>query len=680
MLSFIELKRNRTILVEGGNTVVLNDQGKRTSIAAEKIVFSDALKQDEFSAVVKSSLKALNILFGKWINAATAKPEYSRIAEIISKYNIHAIWPREDILDSGYAFNGSSEFLMSKLDINDAQALAAKKSFGDIDVTVPGIVFIPLFVFLYDLQFNPSFVSSDLHNEKVNITGKESSSGTKIYKSGSYEVFYCGHNKNKVKKEEGGSRSTYERVLVDPNELNSLQINSVFILKKSEPDIVLHFQVDFEKTEYQRNVKNFRGGSDTFEYGPSEQSKFGHSSSLEDISSGLKGAFHKFSLMALAKIMTEIESAVKVNSRGFSAEGGEKFFKLGMSTGVFSVDKGFRKKYKMASQPKEIEEIQKKLEEKLKQNSLEELNKIQFNGTKENFPRRGSKEYKLLVLILGGYKDELDEKNTDKISKIVDDYNNDLKELRDKLDKVKTQLQEIPSTGLTTEDYITTIKDLYKALFKKDLVDKSERKDMLSFLGILRIVKKNLNEKRIIKFFDYILNNNTWTKQAQRLERNNPKEDYDIKNKLVDTLIEKLGKLNDTNLSDKKDEFMSKVKVGDYVYSGRKSYHVHPDLQDELEIDEFNVVYKEDTLRHVASLLKEIKNIAKVKKYLLSEYKRGKSKELIFFINQLHYYSTLPEQKKFFEETCLDKNRLLCYYLIYAFVSPEDDDDEEHEE
>jgi hypothetical protein len=62
MLSFIELKRNRTILVEGGNTVVLNDQGKRTSIAAEKIVFSDALKQDEFSAVVKSSLKALNIL------------------------------------------------------------------------------------------------------------------------------------------------------------------------------------------------------------------------------------------------------------------------------------------------------------------------------------------------------------------------------------------------------------------------------------------------------------------------------------------------------------------------------------------------------------------------------------------------------------------------------------------
>lgn len=678
MLSFNRLKEQRKLIAEGGNTVVLNAQGKRTAISAEKIAFSDLLSASEFVSITKNALKALNVLFGKWIQYAKTNANYSKINALIEQYHIHAIWPREDILTSGYAFNGSSEFLMSSLSEKDAQILATKQYFGDIDVTVPHICFVPLFIFLYDLQFNPSFISPQLKSSKIKVPSKESSVGTLIWQDDEHEIYYSGNNKNKVKNEGGVSISSYQKILENPLEFASLQINSVFILKKN--DLVLHFQVDFEKTEYQKNVKNYRGSEDRYEYGPSEQSKFGHSSSLEDIAHGLKGAFHKFALMALAKIMTEIENAVKITTRGFSAEGGEKFFKLGISTGSFSVDKGFRKKFKMASQPKAIEDIERKLEEKLKLQALTQIYKITGKSLEDKLPRKSSTEYKAIVDVLNGSVEGLNDENKTKIAEIATQYNTDLKELRDKLSQVKTQLQEVPSQNLTTEDYISTIEDLYKTLFKKKTVDDSTKKDMLSFLGLLRLVKKNLKPNRIHKFFLYILKKNTWEKTAQRLERNNPKADYEIKKKMMETLLSQLGQFDDSvNLKEDYNNFIHQVDLADYEHSGRKEYHFHSDLEKTFEVKTFTATYSKETLSQILTQIRKSKNLSEIEKQLKKEYTRTQKKELLFFINQLHYYNSLKEQKDFLLTECIDKIRLLCYYLVYVFVSPEDEEDREEE-
>jgi len=146
------------------------------------------------------------------------------------------IWIDEKILASGFAFNGSTSFIMDPT-LSDEEVMKYKPSAGDIDITIP------------------EELKEDLWRYLDSLEGKEIIPGAK----------YMGSNKPTIS-------SIGE------------QINSVIMVDFGK--IRAYAQVDFEFLPFENNV-------------PTEWSKFSHSSSFNDAKAGVKAVHHKYLIRAL---------------------------------------------------------------------------------------------------------------------------------------------------------------------------------------------------------------------------------------------------------------------------------------------------------------------------------------------------------------------------------------------
>ena len=233
----------RDSLKEGGNTralvrdpatglVVGPEQVRRfrgRPAFAEKIdLRSGRINRQDLRRDVIEMLQALDEEF----NADHGKPIWDRAQ-------------RDDILGSGFAFNGSSAHLFAPPEtMSDEKFIKFKPTVGDIDLIVPDDTPDELFRTLNRL-------------EDAQLTPR---------------IAYIGHNKKSSK--------------VD-------QINALFSYTW-DPDAPAgegdtFFQIDFEFSE-------FEGGR------PTEWAKFSHSSSWRDVEAGVKGLAHKILLFSLAAV------------------------------------------------------------------------------------------------------------------------------------------------------------------------------------------------------------------------------------------------------------------------------------------------------------------------------------------------------------------------------------------
>lgn len=153
-----------------------------------------------------------------------------------SKYK-KPIWADESLLVNGFAFNGSTSFIMDPC-LTDEEVVKYKPSAGDLDITVPEELKEDLWTYLDSLE------------------GKEIIKG----------ATYMGSNKPTIS-------SIGE------------QINSV-IMVDFENDTRAYAQVDFEFLPFENDK-------------PTEWSKFSHSSSFADAKAGVKAVHHKYLIRAL---------------------------------------------------------------------------------------------------------------------------------------------------------------------------------------------------------------------------------------------------------------------------------------------------------------------------------------------------------------------------------------------
>lgn len=154
---------------------------------------------------------------------------------------------RNSILMSGEAFNGSSEHLFG--DIKDEEFIKYKPLVGDVDLTVPEEKLKTIFELL-----------SSLEEQKITS-----------------QVTYIGQNRSRLQGE---------------------QINALFAYQPTLDVEPIFIQIDFEGVVYEENGR------------PEEFSKFGHSSSWNDIKIGIKGVFHKYILRSLASIVSTRQNVV----------------------------------------------------------------------------------------------------------------------------------------------------------------------------------------------------------------------------------------------------------------------------------------------------------------------------------------------------------------------------------
>ena len=152
---------------------------------------------------------------------------------------------RDDILGSGFAFNGSSSHLFAPPEtLSDDEFIQYKPTVGDIDLTVPADKMEDLFATLN-------------RREDQQLTPK---------------IAYVGHNKKNP---------------------GSHQINALFAYTwdsdAPEGEGDTFFQIDFEGSEYE-------GGR------PSEWAKFSYSSAWRDVIAGVKGLAHKVLLFSIAAV------------------------------------------------------------------------------------------------------------------------------------------------------------------------------------------------------------------------------------------------------------------------------------------------------------------------------------------------------------------------------------------
>ena len=195
------------------------------------------------------------------------------------------IWPaktRNSVLSSGEAFSGSSEHLFSNK-LSDEDFAAHKPLVGDIDLTVPSERIESRFELLTGIEGRPI-------TDKVSYVGQNRSTS-------------AGH-----------------------------QINSLFAYSPTQKSKPLFVQIDFEAVEY-------AGGK------PDEFSKFGHSSSWQDVTAGVKGVFHKYLLRSLASMASANPDVVLLTDKS-PLQPPEKIKVKKTTSPVtllsFSVDRGLR--------------------------------------------------------------------------------------------------------------------------------------------------------------------------------------------------------------------------------------------------------------------------------------------------------------------------------------------------
>lgn len=170
---------------------------------------------------------------------------------------------RDDILGSGFAFNGSSEHLFAPPEvISDEKFIKFKPTVGDIDLIVPDKHMKGLFRTLNRL-------------EDRQLTSK---------------IAYVGHNKKNPVEDQYNALFAYTW---DP--------------EAPEGKGDTFFQIDFEGLE-------FEGGR------PTAWAKFSHSSSWRDIEAGVKGLAHKMLCMSIASVVSPPPINARVATDTASAE------------------------------------------------------------------------------------------------------------------------------------------------------------------------------------------------------------------------------------------------------------------------------------------------------------------------------------------------------------------------
>ena len=145
------------------------------------------------------------------------------------------IWVDETILANGFAFNGSTSFIMDPT-LSDEEVMKYKPSAGDLDITVPEELYEELWEFLNKLE------------------GKDILKGAR----------YMGSNRAKPAKD---------------------QINSVIMVDFKNGQRA-YAQVDFEFLPFENDK-------------PTEWSKFSHSSSFTDAKAGVKAVHHKYLIQSI---------------------------------------------------------------------------------------------------------------------------------------------------------------------------------------------------------------------------------------------------------------------------------------------------------------------------------------------------------------------------------------------
>lgn len=265
-------------LNEGGNTRAIDLQTGEIKKFAGKTAVADKVDMGEidrstFKRDIIGALVALDDLFLQ----ETGKP----------------LWPdakkRNEILQSGEAFNGSSSHLFGK-SVSDAEFKKFKPKVGDIDLTIPEENIKPLFDVLRKY-------------EEKQITPN---------------VAYIGQNKMA----QGGE-----------------QINALFSYVHGKSTRPIFVQIDFEAVEYE-------GGR------PNEFAKFGHSSSWDDIKANVKGVFHKYLMRSLTQF-SEVNDVVVITGKSklWPPSAVRLSKETAIKLKAFSITKGIRDVYERVHYP-----------------------------------------------------------------------------------------------------------------------------------------------------------------------------------------------------------------------------------------------------------------------------------------------------------------------------------------
>lgn len=231
----------------GGNVTAIN-KVTGEQISAEKINVKEIGRKEFIETFVKI-FKKMNSDFYK---------KYKR-----------KIWVDENHLIDGFAFNGSTSFIMDP-SLSDDEVLKYKPTAGDIDIVVP------------------EELKEDLWKYLDSIEDKEIIPGAK----------YMGSN-----------RPTLSSV--------TDQINSVIIVEFKN-GIRAKCQVDFELLPFENNK-------------PTEWAKFSHSSSFSDAQNSVKSFLHKYIIRALvggASVRDDIVIATKSSTPDKIKLSGNKADKL----------------------------------------------------------------------------------------------------------------------------------------------------------------------------------------------------------------------------------------------------------------------------------------------------------------------------------------------------------------
>ena len=220
------------VISEGGNATALiyGEDGTPENVVwdgkiaqARPIIFDEKVSRADFTRDVKDVIRKIDDKHKRDFNT--------------DLYNPSVI---DEILNTGHAFMGSSEFLFAPVDqIADNEYNKHKKKTGDIDLLVPKDKISTLYQVL-----------NDLRGEKLSPT-----------------ITFIGHNK------------------LTEKQIREEQINGIFEYSSGERSFL--FQVDFVFVPFNKEGRPF------------EEEKFLRGSTWEDITAGIKGIGHKLLLQSL---------------------------------------------------------------------------------------------------------------------------------------------------------------------------------------------------------------------------------------------------------------------------------------------------------------------------------------------------------------------------------------------
>ena len=168
-----------------------------------------------------------------------------KLNSMFKKEHGSPIWTSKELIDTGHAFNGSSELLFDK-SIPTDKFIKHKPTLGDIDLTMPEDLKHEFRTFIDSIK-SEVLIKSNIDGHKVVVT-------------------YLGNNKE--------SRQI----------AGEQQINSLFQVEIDNTPF--NIQIDFEMLPYKDGK-------------PTAFTKFTHSSDWEDIKAGLKGVAHKYLIRSL---------------------------------------------------------------------------------------------------------------------------------------------------------------------------------------------------------------------------------------------------------------------------------------------------------------------------------------------------------------------------------------------